>query len=149
MNSARFEAVPNLSEGRNPIVLERCAHAIAQHARLVHQTSDPVHHRSVFTYFGDEEEIFAATLALAKVALEEIDLRLHRGAHPRIGALDVLPIVPLGDTTMAEAAALAHRIGAALWSELGLPVFFYGEAALQPTRRLLADVRRGEYEGLV
>lgn len=148
MTPAQFEAVPNLSEGRDPVVLERCALAISAHARLVHQTSDAVHHRSVFTYFGSADEIFAASLALARTALEEIDLRRHRGAHPRIGAVDVLPIVPLGTTTMRQAAELAERIGTALWSELGIPVFFYGEAARRPERRLLANVRRGEYEGL-
>jgi len=145
---SRFEMVPNISEGRDAALIDRCAASIAAYAHLAHRTSDAVHHRSVFTAFGDAEQILAASKALALVVRDAIDLRVHRGAHPRIGALDVLPIIPLGMTPMTEAVALAHRIGAMLWNDVGIPVFFYGEAALRPERRLLADVRRGEYEGL-
>ncbi len=143
-----FEIVPNISEGRDREVIAACAHAIQSHARLAHQTSDATHHRSVFTAFGDEEAIFAAALALARVAVARIDLRQHRGVHPRIGALDVLPFVPIGATPMASAVALAHRVGNAIWEELGVPSFFYGEAARSEDRRVLADVRRGEFERL-
>jgi glutamate formiminotransferase len=141
-----FEAVPNVSEGRDPLIIQACAQAISAHAKLAHQTSDAAHHRSVFSYFGDAEAVAAASLALARVAVSRIDLRLHRGLHPRIGALDVLPFVPIGGTPISAAVALAHRVGEALWEELGVPSFFYGEAARTEERRILSDVRRGEFE---
>lgn len=143
-----FEAVPNVSEGRDPLIIEACAQAISAHAKLAHQTSDAAHHRSVFTFFGDAQSVLAASLALARVAVERIDLRLHRGVHPRIGALDVLPFVPIGDTPISAAVALAHLVGEALWEELGVPSFFFGEAARSRARRILSDVRRGEFEQL-
>lgn len=143
-----FEAVPNISEGRDANIIEACAQAIRNHAKLAHQTSDAAHHRSVFTYFGDAEAVFQASLALARIAVGRIDLRKHRGVHPRIGAIDVLPFVPIGDTPMEAAVQLAHRVGEALWSELRVPSFFYGEAARSEDRRILGDVRRGEFERL-
>jgi glutamate formiminotransferase len=117
-------------------------------ARVVHRTSDAVHHRSVITAVGSGSQVVAAAVALAGVARERIDLRAHRGAHPRIGALDVLPFVPLGDATVADAIALAHRAAARIWRELGIPAYLYGAAASAPHRTQLANVRRGEFEGL-
>ena len=144
-----FECIPNLSEGRDASVLEACAAAIeGAGARLAHRTSDAVHHRSVFTFFGRRERVLAAAIALATVAVERIDVRRQRGAHPRIGALDVLPFVPFGSATLADACDLARDAADALWRELGVPSFLYGEAASTPARRLLADVRKGEFEAL-
>ncbi|HZO94298.1 MAG TPA: glutamate formimidoyltransferase [Candidatus Baltobacteraceae bacterium] len=144
-----FEIVPNVSEGRDPAVIDACVAAMeGAGARVVHRTSDPVHHRSVITAVGRASQVVAAAVALARVAHERIDLRVHRGAHPRIGALDVLPFVPLGDATLDDAVTLAHRAAARIWRELGIPSYLYGAAASAPHRVHLADVRRGEFEGL-
>ena len=144
-----FEIVPNVSEGRDAAVIDACVAAMeAQGVRVVHRTSDPVHHRSVITAVGRASQVVAASVALAAVAHERIDLRVHRGAHPRIGALDVLPFVPLGDATLADAVTLAHRAAARIWRDLGIPSYLYGAAASAPHREHLADVRRGEFEGL-
>jgi glutamate formiminotransferase len=138
-----FEIVPNLSEGRNAGTIEAaCVAAEATGARLLDRSSDPVHHRSVLTIVGDAAQVLDAAIALAGVALERIDLRGHRGAHPRIGALDVLPFVPLEGATLEEAAALAHRAGAEIWKRYRVPSFYYGAAARHPERRLLPEIRR-------
>lgn len=145
-----FECVPNVSEGRDNVTLDACADAIATSgAILAHRTSDPVHHRSVFTFLGDRATVLAGAVALAKVAVQRIDLRAHRGVHPRIGALDVLPFVPLAGATMEDAVALAREAAARIWQETKTPCYFYGFAATSEKRRLLADVRAGEFEGLV
>lgn len=145
-----LECVPNVSEGRDRDVIERLAAAIRSVAgvRLVDIHSDPDHHRSVFTFLGPPAAVEAAAMRLAKAAVEAIDMSAHRGIHPRIGALDVLPVVPLRGISMAEAVAVAHRVGVALGGRLNLPIFFYGEAALRPERRSLPVIRRGGYEGL-
>jgi glutamate formiminotransferase len=140
---ALFEIVPNVSEGRDAeTVAAACAAVEATGARLLDASSDAVHHRTVLTIVGNETQVLDAALALAAVARERIDLRSHRGVHPRIGALDVLPFVPLKDATLAEAAELAHRAGAELWARYGIPSFYYGAAARQPERRLLPEIRR-------
>ena len=147
--SHEFEIVPNVSEGRDPNVIDACIAAMeAAGARVVHRTSDPVHHRSVITALGSAAQVVAASVALARVAHERIDVRAHRGAHPRIGALDVLPFVPLGDATLDDAVTLAHRAAARIWRELGIPSYLYGAAASTPQREHLAAIRRGEFEGL-
>jgi glutamate formiminotransferase len=144
-----FEIVPNLSEGRDPAVIDEAIAAVQRSgARVLHRTSDDVHHRSVLTIAGSGQQVLDAGIALAGVAVERIDLRRHRGVHPRIGALDVLPFVPLGSARLDDAAALAHRAGAAIWQRYRLPSFYYGAAARRPDRRLLAYIRSGEFEGL-
>ncbi len=138
-----FEIVPNLSEGREPATIETARAAVeATGAQVLDWSSDAVHHRSVLTIVGDETEIFDAAVALAGVALERIDLRGHSGVHPRIGALDVLPFVPLQGATLEQAAALAHRAGAEIWKRYRVPSFYYGAAALRPDRLLLPEIRR-------
>ncbi|MDQ6941417.1 MAG: glutamate formimidoyltransferase [Candidatus Eremiobacteraeota bacterium] len=130
-------------------VIDACVAAIASHGvRVVHRTSDPIHHRSVITAVGSGPQVVAASVALARVTRERIDLRVHRGAHPRIGALDVLPFVPLDEATLDDAVTLAHRAAARIWREVGVPSYLYGSAASAPHREHLADVRRGEFEGL-
>ncbi|GAC1574972.1 MAG: glutamate formimidoyltransferase [Candidatus Elarobacter sp.] len=147
--SGQFEIVPNLSEGRDPGVIDACVAAMAaEGVRVVHRTSDPIHHRSVITAVGSASQTVAAAVALAREAHRRIDLRTHRGAHPRIGALDVLPFVPLDDASLDDAVTLAHRAAARIWRELGIPTYLYGAAASAPHREHLADVRRGEFEGL-
>jgi glutamate formiminotransferase len=148
--AALFECVPNVSEGRDAAVVEACAAAIeGAGALLAHRTSDPIHNRTVFTFFGTREEVSRAALALAEVTTARIDLRRHRGAHPRIGALDVLPFVPLGTSRMSEAVELARETALQIWERTGVPTMFYGAAATRPARQLLADVRAGQFEGLI
>lgn len=144
------ECVPNVSEGRDPARLARLAGAVTATpgVRLADVHADPDHHRSVFSFLGPPAAVVAAALALADAVVAEIDMRAHRGIHPRIGALDVLPFVPLAGATMAEAVALAHTTGRALAARHALPVYYYGHAARRPERRALRELRHGEYEGL-
>ncbi len=145
-----FACIPNVSEGRDASILDACAAAIeGSGATLAHRTSDAVHHRSVFTFFGTRDTVLAAATALARVATERIDLRTHRGAHPRIGALDVLPFVPFGDATIADAIELARAAATRIWEACAVPSVFYGDAATSEARRVLADVRAGGFEALV
>lgn len=140
--SASFEIVPNVSEGRDAATIAACVAAMERAgAWVVDRTSDPIHHRSVITALGDGAPLVAAAVALAETVLERIDLRVHRGIHPRIGALDVLPFVPLRGTTLAECAALAHEAGARIWERCAIPVYYYGAAARVPERTELAHVR--------
>jgi len=147
--AALFEIVPNISEGRNLVVVDAAIGAMtAAGVQVIHRTSDRTHHRSVITAIGSGAQTVAAAVALADVTLRQIDLRRHQGAHPRIGALDVLPFVPLRDATLEDAVTLAHRAAGRIWRELGIPSFLYAAAASRPERARLADVRRGEFEGL-
>ena len=144
------ECVPNVSEGRDAGRLARIAAAVraTPGVTLADVHADPDHHRAVFTFLGDPAAVAAAALALADAVLAEIDMRGHRGIHPRIGALDVLPFVPLRDVTMAESVARARDAGRVLSARHALPVYYYGEAARRPERRVLHELRHGEYEGL-
>jgi glutamate formiminotransferase len=146
----RFEIVPNLSEGRDLTIVDRAAEA-AKHAgaSVLHRTSDAVHHRSVLTIAGTAEQVRDAAVAIAEIARDAIDLREHRGVHPRIGALDVLPFVPLDGASLDRAVELSRETANIIWDRLGIPSFFYGAAAQRAERSLLADVRAGEFEGLV
>jgi glutamate formiminotransferase / 5-formyltetrahydrofolate cyclo-ligase len=140
----RLESVPNFSEGRERTTIDAIGEALARRARLLDVHTDPDHNRSVFTVVGDDEALVEALVGAVESARDRIDLRRHRGAHPRIGAADVVPLVPLqpGDMERAKTAALrvAERIGA-----LGLPVFLYGELA---AGRGPAFFRRGGTDGL-
>jgi glutamate formiminotransferase len=145
-----LEAVPNLSEGRRPEVVARLAAAASSGpgVRLLDLSSDPDHHRSVLTLAGEPEGLHQGLLALYEAALAEIDLTRHQGVHPRIGAVDVAPFVPLGDTPMEAAVAAANRLAPAVARRFGLPVYLYERAARRPERTFLADIRRGGFEGL-
>ncbi len=144
-----IECVPNVSEGRDAAVIRRLADAVvAGGARLIDVHRDVDHHRSVFTMVGETETVERSTLALAHAAVELIDLRTHRGAHPRIGAIDVIPFVPLRGSTMRDAVAAAHRLGSIFARECHVPVFFYAEAASRQSRRELSAVRKGGFECL-
>lgn len=143
-----LEAVPNFSEGRDLAKVEALVDLIGSHdVEILDWSADPDHHRSVVTYIGHPDAVEAAALAAARFAVEHIDLRRHRGVHPRVGALDVLPFVPLHDLRMDDAVASAHRVGAAIASSLDVPVYFYGQAASPPGRGL-AELRRGGFEAL-
>jgi glutamate formiminotransferase len=144
-----LECVPNVSEGRRPEVVARLVEAAASApgVRLLDASSDPDHNRSVLTLAGEAEGLQAALLALYETALAEIDLRRHQGVHPRVGAVDVVPFVPLGETAMAAAVAAAERLGGDVARRFGLPVYLYERAARRPGRASLADIRRGGFEG--
>jgi glutamate formiminotransferase len=145
-----IESIPNVSEGRRADIIERLADAIRRTpgARLLDHSSDASHNRSVFTLAGDAAALEAATLALFAVATETIDLRQHQGEHPRLGAVDVVPFVPIEGVTMADCVALARRVGAAVADRFGVPIYLYEEASSNPARKNLEDIRRGEFEGL-
>src|SRR5436853_3153747 len=143
------ECVPNFSEGRRPDVLDALAAGIrGPGVRLLDVSADPDHNRAVFTFVGEGEAVLEAAFRSVAVAVERIDLRAHQGVHPRIGAVDVIPFVPLRGARMADAVRAAHALGPALAGEVGVPVFYYGEAALRPERRELAALRRGQFEEL-
>lgn len=149
MTARVLEAVPNFSEGRDAGVVRAIVDAVERTgARVLDASADPDHNRSVVTFVGDPETVEEAALAAARIAVDRIDLRTHDGVHPRIGALDVLPFVPLAGLTLADACTVAHRTGDRLAAEIGLPVFFYGEASSPPGRGL-AELRRGGFERLV
>ncbi|MDT8342608.1 MAG: hypothetical protein RQ751_13940, partial [Longimicrobiales bacterium] len=142
-----LEAVPNFSEGRDPDFLSEVVRVAARAgAEVLDASQDPDHHRSVVTFVGSPSAVEDAAVAVAEVAVRRIDLRGHRGAHPRVGALDVLPFVPLVGCTMADALDAARGAARRL-AGLGLPVYFYGEAS-SPPGRTLADLRRGGVEAL-
>jgi glutamate formiminotransferase len=145
-----IESVPNVSEGRRLDVVERLATAITSVAdvHLLDRTSDASHNRSVFTLAGPAGAVGDALEQLVATAIREIDMDEHWGEHPRIGAVDVIPFVPLADTTMDEAIELARAFGTRIAARFDLPVYFYARAAQRGDRIKLADVRRGQYEGL-
>ena len=148
---ALIECVPNISEGRRVEVISKVAAAITAvpGVRLLDQTSDADHNRSVFTFAGEPEAVRQAAHALVDAALAEIDMRSHKGEHPRLGAVDVVPFVPVSGITMAETVALAHRFGREVGEKHDLPVYFYANAALRPERTKLGDIRnKTQYEGL-
>jgi glutamate formiminotransferase len=144
------ECVPNVSEGRRGDVIDRLAAAIraVEGVRLLDRTSDADHNRSVFTFAGPAGPVEAAAHALVEAAIREIDLRTHTGEHPRLGAVDVVPFVPLAGTTMDECVAIAHRFGKEVADRHELPVYFYARAAARPERVRLPDIRRPQFEGL-
>jgi glutamate formiminotransferase len=149
--AALVECVPNISEGRRADVISAVAAAVAAvpGVRLLDQTSDADHNRSVFTFAGDPDAILAAAHALAGVAFAEIDMRAHTGAHPRLGAVDVVPFVPISGISMAECVSLAQRFGREAGERHGVPVYFYANAASRPERVKLGDIRNKiQYEGL-
>jgi glutamate formiminotransferase / 5-formyltetrahydrofolate cyclo-ligase len=147
---ALIESIPNVSEGRRPEIIAELAQAIriTPGARLLDHSSDASHNRSVFTLAGNAHALKAAILALVDVAIRTIDLRHHRGEHPRLGAVDVVPFVPIEGATMADCVELAKEVGAAVAERFGLPVYLYEEASRNPARKNLEDIRRGEFEGL-
>jgi glutamate formiminotransferase len=144
------ESVPNVSEGRRLDVVERLASAIENvpSVHLLDRTSDPSHNRSVFTLAGPAGPVSDALDRLVATAIDEIDMERHSGEHPRIGAVDVIPFVPLGDTTMDDAVEIARDFGRRIADRYALPVYLYAQAATRSERVRLADVRRGQYEGL-
>jgi glutamate formiminotransferase len=145
-----IESVPNVSEGRRLDVVDRLADAVTSvpGVHLLDRTSDASHNRSVFTLAGEDGPVRDALERLVAAAVHEIDMDVHTGEHPRIGAVDVIPFVPLGATTMDDCVEMARAFGERMADRFELPVFLYANAATRPDRVKLADVRRGQYEGL-
>ena len=145
-----IECIPNVSEGRRPEIVAAMTAAVraVPGVRLLDHSSDPSHNRSVFTLVGDAAGVERAVLALFERAVADIDLRTHTGEHPRLGAVDVVPFVPIEGVTMAECVALAKKVGAEVAARFQIPVYLYEEASTNPARKNLEDIRRGEFEGL-
>ncbi len=144
------ECVPNFSEGRRGTVIAELVAVVEQAAgvRVLDVHSDADHNRTVITFAGEPEPVVEAAFMVVAQAARLIDMDQHQGQHPRLGATDVLPLVPLEDITVAECADLARRLGERIGRELNIPVYLYEAAATRPERVNLANVRRGEYEGL-
>lgn len=145
-----IECIPNFSEGRDPARIDALEQAMSgiPGACVLDRQSDFDHHRCVFTLAGEPLAVQAAALRGVAKAAELIDLTRHSGAHPRIGAVDVLPFVPVSGVSMEECVELAHDTGRAIWQRYKIPVYFYGAAATTPERANLENIRRGQFEGL-
>jgi glutamate formiminotransferase len=145
-----IESVPNVSEGRRREVVDTLADAVRRTpgTRLLDYSADASHNRSVFTMAGDAASLEAALLALYERALPRIDLRTQRGEHPRVGAVDVVPFVPLAGATMAGCVDLARRVGERIAARFAIPVYLYEEAAASAGRRRLESIRKGGLDGL-
>ncbi len=145
-----IECIPNISEGQNAEVVEYVVDAIRQTPGcfLLDFSSDADHNRSVITFIGHRAALKAAIRELYKRALEKIDLRRHKGEHPRMGAVDVVPFVPIQDVTMDDCIALSKEVAAMIYDEFRVPVYLYEESQTNPDRKNLAKIRKGEFEGL-
>ncbi len=145
---ALIECVPNFSEGRDASTVRAIEDAIAssEGVRILRSERDTDHNRSVITFAGSPEAVAEGALRGIGVALERIDLRRHQGVHPRMGAADVVPFVPLEGATLADCVAIAHRAGEEVWKRFHVPVYFYEAAARVPERRMLENCRRGGFE---
>lgn len=148
--SKLIECVPNFSEGRNKKVIDAISSAAAKikGIRIFEVESDKSHNRCLFTIVGEPEKVMDSVYESINVATKLIDMRKHKGEHPRIGATDVVPFVPISGVTVKECIALARKLGKKVAEELGIPVYLYEDAATRPNMINLADVRKGEYEGL-
>ena len=144
------ECVPNISEGRNPNIIKEVTDAIAAvpGVRLLDVDPGEKTNRTVITFVGSPEAVMEGAFQTVKRAAKVIDMARHKGEHPRMGATDVVPFVPVAGVTMEECTEMARKVGKRIGEELGIPVYLYEEAASMPERRNLAKVRSGEYEGL-
>jgi glutamate formiminotransferase / 5-formyltetrahydrofolate cyclo-ligase len=147
--AALIECVPNISEGRDRAVVDAVAAAVrsVRGVRLLDVSSDTSHNRSVLTFVGDAAAVRQGVRALFEAVLPRIDLRRHQGEHPRMGAVDVVPFIPLRGSTTEDCVALAREAGAEIAQRFGVPVYLYEDAATAEHRRNLADVRKGQFEG--
>lgn len=144
------ECIPNISEGRRTEVVEACIGVIKEvpGVILLDYSSDPSHNRSVITMVGEPEQVAEAAFRLAKAARDSIDLTVHTGEHPRMGAIDVIPFVPIKEMTVAECVELSKTVGERIANELEIPVFLYEDSASAPHRKNLASIRKGQFEGM-
>src|SRR6202162_3946691 len=145
-----IECVPNFSEGRDPAKVDAIVASMSAVAGVfvLDREMDPDHHRCVVTLAGDPDAVAEAALRGVGKAMELIDLNDHTGAHPRVGAADVIPFIPIHGVTIEDCVALARRVGKEIWARYRIPVFFYEAAATRPDRANLENVRRGQFEGL-
>ena len=144
------ECIPNFSEGQNQELINQFVEISKSvpGVTLLDHSSDTSHNRSVFTLVGDPEGIAEAAFKLAKLASEKIDLTKHKGEHPRMGAVDVIPFVPVKDVTMEECIEISKKVGERIAKELSIPVFLYEDSASSPSRSNLAAIRKGQFEGM-
>jgi glutamate formiminotransferase len=143
-----IECVPNISEGRDADKVKAIAGVIERPGvKLLDLSSDPNHNRTVITIAGEPQAVAEAAFDLAKAAVEKIDLNHQQGEHPRMGAVDVIPFVPVGGMSMKECSELAEQVGQRIGAELNVPVYLYAESARVPQRRKLPTIREGEFEG--
>ena len=145
-----IECVPNCSEGRNKEVIEYIADAVRAVPGVVitDYSSDESHNRSVFTIVGDPDQMAEAAFQYAKACVEKIDMTKPEGAHPRMGAVDVIPFTPVKDVAMEECIELSKKVAERIWTELGMPVTLYEESCTAPHRRNLAAIRKGQFEAM-
>ena len=145
-----IECVPNCSEGRNKEVIEYIADAVRAVPGVVitDYSSDESHNRSVFTIVGDPDQMAEAAFQFAKACVEKIDMTKHEGAHPRMGAVDVIPFTPVKEVSMEECVELSKKVAERIWTELGMPVTLYEESCTAPHRRNLAAIRKGQFEAM-
>lgn len=145
-----IESIPNISEGRNSEIIEACVDQVRNTSgcTLLNYSSDPSHNRTVITYMGSPQGCEEASVKLAKKAIELIDLTKHKGEHPRMGCVDVIPFVPIKEVTMEECVELSKKVGQRVAKEADLPVFLYEKSASAPHRENLAKVRKGQFEGM-
>lgn len=144
------ECIPNVSEGRRTEVIESIVGVIKEvpGVVLLDYSSDASHNRSVITMVGDPDSVGEAAFRLAKAARDNIDLNHHTGEHPRMGAIDVIPFVPIKEMSVAECVELSKKVGERIYNELSIPVFLYEESATAPHRKNLAAIRKGQFEGM-
>lgn len=145
-----LQCVPNFSEGRDKEKIEKIVEEVreVEGVKLLDYSSDPTHNRSVVTFVGEPEKVIEAAFNACKVASEVIDMSTHEGEHPRMGAMDVCPLIPISEITMDEAVELSKKLAQRVGEELGISVYLYERSASAPTRENLAEVRRGQYEGM-
>lgn len=145
-----IESIPNISEGRRPDIVEKIVDEVRNTPGciLMDYSSDENHNRSVITYMGTPDAVYEASVKLVKSAEELIDLREHKGEHPRMGAVDVMPFVPLRNATMDDCIELSHRVGKAIAEETDIPVYLYEKSATVENRKNLAEIRKGGFEGM-
>jgi glutamate formiminotransferase/formiminotetrahydrofolate cyclodeaminase len=145
-----IECVPNFSEGRDEKIIDAIAHSISavKNVKLLGVEPDKDYNRCVVTFVGDAESVKEAAYQSTKTAFELIDMSKHKGEHPRLGAVDVVPFIPVSETSMSECIEISNNYAKLVSEKLKIPVFLYGEAATNPQRKNLADIRKGEYEGL-
>jgi glutamate formiminotransferase / formiminotetrahydrofolate cyclodeaminase len=145
-----IECVPNISEGRNQAIIDACAEAVrkVKGAKLLDVDPGKSTNRTVFTFVGDPESVVEAAFQFTKTAYEQIDMTVHHGEHPRMGAVDVCPFVPVANVTIEECVKVSKKFGERVGTELNLPVYLYEEASTNSKRKMLKQIRAGEYEGI-
>uniref|UniRef100_A0A7C4U441 glutamate formimidoyltransferase n=1 Tax=Caldisericum exile TaxID=693075 RepID=A0A7C4U441_9BACT len=142
------ECVPNISEGRNKEVINSVVESLKlTGAKVLDVSSDPDHNRTVITFVGDKEVVLKGAFAVAKSAVELIDLTKHKGTHPRMGAVDVIPFIPIKGVTMEDCVEISKMVGERIGVELKVPVYLYAESSTREERRSLPNIRQGEFEG--